>query len=510
MDQDKGTPVMADKEIEVCQQKIMEIIASAKNEAGALPDHIVNGSDAAKAIAGVYAAMGEIYLGREALDAAKACFDAALQLDPHQWAARLLSLKTKKSSPEDMAKAILQGLVVERPQDASLHSQLGKIHYDHQEGGAALDSYRKAFAANPKDATNLYGIANAQLSMGDIKAAEESYVRAIRFSPLLKTPANKPEPDFSVLNILSPFAGNTPTDYLVQDAPFETNHFTFLKDQEYDINLLKSSGQVVVNIVSEADMAHDVLPQVKQLLDRLDMPVIKHPSKIQKTTREDIERLLRDIPGCRLARVARHVAGEPTDAAALESLIPFLFPVLARPTGTHGGKKFEKIDSLSALESFIKQEPEVDHYLIEYVDYKSLSGHFRKYRFIFVDDQVMPYHLAIGDNWKVHHGTTDMANHQWMQDEEKEFLARPETFFSEENFRALRTIQKSVGLEYFGIDCGLNQAGELVVFEVNASMLVHDHNKQFPYKSPFVHKIKKAFENMLRKHALEHGRAAPR
>ena len=43
--------------------------------------------------------------------------------------------------------------------------------------------------------------------------------------------------------------------------------------------------------------------------------------------------------------------------------------------------------------------------------------------------------------------------------------------------------------------------GNLVVFEVNASMLVHDQNVEFPYKAPFVRRIKSAFDDMLRKFA---------
>jgi len=56
-------------------------------------------------------------------------------------------------------------------------------------------------------------------------------------------------------------------------------------------------------------------------------------------------------------------------------------------------------------------------------------------------------------------------------------------------------------LVFFGIDCGLDGSGNLVVFEANASMLVHDKNEEFPYKAPFVHRIKSAFDEMLRKFA---------
>ena len=112
-----------------------------------------------------------------------------------------------------------------------------------------------------------------------------------------------------------------------------------------------------------------------------------------------------------------------------------------------------------------------------------------------------PYHLAIGNDWKVHHVSTDMANQAWMQAEEEAFLQDPARVFNSWHYEALRAIQQRIGLEYFGIDCGLDRAGDLVVFEVNASMLVHERNEEFPYKGPFVLRIKQAFDAMLRKFA---------
>ena len=175
-------------------------------------------------------------------------------------------------------------------------------------------------------------------------------------------------------------------------------------------------------------------------------------------------------------------------------------PLLARPVGTHGGQKFEKIDNLAALKYFIEQDPAIDHYLIEYIEYKSPDGYFRKYRFIFVNDRIMPYHLAIADHWKVHHNTTDMVNHEWMKAEEKAFLENPAAVFSAQHFQTLRAIQRAMGLEYCGIDCAIDGQGDLVVFEANASMMVHPYNDSFPYKTPFVEAIKQAFCEMLAKH----------
>jgi hypothetical protein len=106
----------------------------------------------------------------------------------------------------------------------------------------------------------------------------------------------------------------------------------------------------------------------------------------------------------------------------------------------------------------------------------------------------------------VHHVSTDMPNHPWMQQEEAAFLANPAAIFNAGHYQALREVRERFRLDYFGIDCGLDRDGNLVVFEVNASMLVHDDNAEFPYKSPFVRAIKTAFDAMLRNRA---GRTNP-
>ena len=146
-----------------------------------------------------------------------------------------------------------------------------------------------------------------------------------------------------------------------------------------------------------------------------------------------------------------------------------------------------------------------DRYVIEYVDYASADGHFRKYRFIFVGQAILPYHLAIGLCWKLHHYTTDMADHEWMQREEATFLANPGAVFTPAHFETLAAIGARIGLDYFGIDCALDRDGGLVVFEVNASMLVHEDNAAFPYKDPHVRAIKAAFGELLAQRAGKAG-----
>jgi glutathione synthase/RimK-type ligase-like ATP-grasp enzyme len=304
-----------------------------------------------------------------------------------------------------------------------------------------------------------------------------------------------------VLALYAPFAGNTPTEYLFKDPAYDTDTLALFAAREYDVEPMGRDVQVVVNLISDADQAKSLLPQAADLVDRLGKPTINHPGKIQRTTRDAVAELLAGIPGSGIPKALRHQAGADCSAAALQAALPFPFPVLARPVGTHGGDDFEKMEAADALAAFLSQHPEIDHYLIEYIDYRSADGFFRKYRFIFVDDQILPYHLAISNDWKVHHVSTDMVNQQWMQQEEEAFLNDPAIVFNPGHYEVLRAIRQRIGLEYFGIDCGLDRSGNLVVFEVNASMLVHERNDDFPYKAPFVIRIKTAFDAMLRKFA---------
>jgi hypothetical protein len=141
--------------------------------------------------------------------------------------------------------------------------------------------------------------------------------------------------------------------------------------------------------------------------------------------------------------------------------------------------------------------------VIEFIDYRSDDGFFRKYRVIFIDGEILPYHLAIHNDWKVHHFRTDMADHLWMRQEEERFLDNIGGVFDAARQDSLRAMAGATGLDYGGIDCGLDRDGRIVVFESNASMLVHDEkNQAFAYKNPYVARIKTAFDAMLSRRRL--------
>jgi tetratricopeptide (TPR) repeat protein len=445
--------------------------------------------------------LGNVYLQTGRAQDAIPLYLQALKQNPAHWTSRTNLVEALMATRQYLiAKALLQELTEERPQESQLQHLLGKTCFELDDMESAVRHFEQAIALNPGDADSRYWIGGIKQKMGDIEAAQAAYAAAAQIRPLIRKRAIKTPPDFRLLALYAPFGGNTPTQYLFKDATYDIDTLALFGPGEPDISAL-GDVDVVVNLISDADQTVAMLPEAAHLANKLGKPVVNDPEKILRTTRDAVADLLPGIPACRIPGIFRLDAGSKLSASSLAALLPFAFPVLVRPTGTHGGDDFEKISDRAELASFLAQRPDSDHYVIEYIDYASADGHFRKYRFIFIGDEILPYHLAIGDDWKVHHVSTDMANRPWMQQEEAAFLADPGAVFNASHYQALRMVRERIGLDYFGIDCGLDCEGNLVVFEVNASMLVHDDNADYPYKDPFVRAIKAAFDAMLRSKA---------
>jgi tetratricopeptide (TPR) repeat protein len=431
-----------------------------------------------------------------------AYFIEALKINPRHWATRTNLVQALTATKQYIiAKALLFELLGEQPDNAKLRHELGKVHYELEEVPDAIACFEQAIALNPRDSDSLYWIGGIKQRLGDNAAAQAAYASAAEIQPLIRRPAVKSPADFRVLALYAPFGGNTPTEYLFKHADYDTDTLAVFENKTYDADTFRQGVDLVVNLISDVDQAGAMLPQAADLVERLGRPTINDPRKILRTTRDMVAELLQRIDGCRVPAIFRQSAGAELSIPDLRAALPRASSILARPVGTHGGDDFDKIDSAEELAAYLGKPADTDRYFIEYADYRSADGFFRKYRFIFVEEQVLPYHLAICDDWKVHHVNTDMANQVWMQQEEAAFLNEPTHVFNEKHYQALREIQRRIGLEYCGIDCAIDTNGDLLVFEVNASMLVHDDNREFPYKDPAVRRIKAAFDAMLAKFA---------
>ena len=109
-----------------------------------------------------------------------------------------------------------------------------------------------------------------------------------------------------------------------------------------------------------------------------------------------------------------------------------------------------------------------------------------------------PYHLAISPHWLVHYVSADMLGAAAKCAEEERFLQQPAAVLGASGMAAVDEIGRRLGLDYAGVDFSLLPDGRLLVFEANATMLVHPETRaELVYKNPFVTRILGAFEAML-------------
>jgi hypothetical protein len=71
---------------------------------------------------------------------------------------------------------------------------------------------------------------------------------------------------------------------------------------------------------------------------------------------------------------------------------------------------------------------------------------------------------------------------------------------------ALHCVADRIGLDYFGVDCGVMPDGRLVVFEIETGMLVHewDSADMYPYKPAAARSIRSAITDLIDSRIASH------
>ena len=257
---------------------------------------------------------------------------------------------------------------------------------------------------------------------------------------------------------------------------------------------------LVFNAIGEPDIAAPLTGRLTRFTSRVTHPVLNPPAAIEPTARNRTPALLGELHDVQLAACAR-IDAAPSSDVALAGLLAehgIARPVLARPAATHGGEGLVRCDSLAALQARLRESP-CPQYLTAFRDTRSADGYYRKYRMIFVDRQPIPYHLAISPKWMVHYESSGMDAHPDRLAEEMRFLDDPATALGEAAMAAVAQVGAALDLDYGGIDFSLLPDGRALLFEANATMLVHPEAPDGPYahKNPAIERIYAAFRAML-------------
>jgi tetratricopeptide (TPR) repeat protein len=400
--------------------------------------------------------------------------------------------------PDDAVEQLSRAVTLD-PGLKEAHASLGSILYRCGEPDSAESFCWLALASDPDMVGPHQNLAAIYADRGDLDQARHHRDMAYRKQSLFIEPA--PYEEAAVLVLTTARGGNIPHKYILPDERYTRLNWFIEYAYEGQARDLPPYD-VVFNIIGDPDLSDATDAAVETFLAGCDRAVINAPDKVARTRRDLIGDLLGDIDGVVVPRAARLTA-EAIAIGGLEGCVEasgLTYPLLVRPIGSHGGKGLMLARKPYDLEDFeMGAAPGV--YVTEYRNFRSDHDDlFRKYRVIFVDRKPYPYHLAIADEWLVHYETAEMPGASERQVEEMRFLEDPAAAIGEAAWSAIRAIGERLDLDYGGVDFSLLPDGKVLVFEANATMLVHPEDKdgEFVYKNRYAQYIFSAFEALLK------------
>jgi hypothetical protein len=99
----------------------------------------------------------------------------------------------------------------------------------------------------------------------------------------------------------------------------------------------------------------------------------------------------------------------------------------------------------------------------------------------------------------IHYLNAGMEQSSEKREEEATTMELFDQDFAARHAHTFRAIHERIGLDYLGMDCSETYDGDLLIFEIDSNMVVHnmDPIDIYPYKQPQMRKIFTAFQQML-------------
>ncbi len=422
-------------------------------------------------------------------DAAKRAYVDVLQRDPTDFTAlNELGVLAHASGHTSAAKTAFTQAVQHHPR-----RELGRLNLAHvlAEAGDLFGAklhYLAVLATLPDCVEAHQGLARILTAAGD-PAAERHWQKGFVGHATIVRPHRGVGPGLPVLLLTAARGGNVPSRRWVNDRLFAV---TQIHAEFYDSAQPLPPHALVVNAIGDADLCAVALDRAETLLAGTDAPVVNHPARVRATGRVENARRLAGVPGVVTPRMMALPREALAEAAALQ------FPLLLRAPGHHTGRHFLRVESRKGLGAAAAL-PGDTLLAIEHLDAQGTDGLVRKYRVMFVDGVLLPLHLAIGRQWKLHYFSADMADEAAYREEERRFLDEMPGVLGARAIAALAGIQAALGLDYAGVDFALAPDGSVLLFEANATMIVSEPEPDpiWDYRRPAAAAVMEAVHRML-------------
>ncbi|MGA9527426.1 MAG: pyridoxal-dependent decarboxylase, partial [Terriglobales bacterium] len=413
----------------------------------------------------------------------------------HRKAALTAFKQAMKEHPNDAVSRVNAGrLLLEEAEQKEAASQPEEaLQLRHE----AREYFEQALLLRPGFENAHEGLCYVWGHFGDAKQADWHRREAFKNRVLMPLPFSGRRDPVRVLKLVSTTGGNVKLSRFLDPRIFQT---TILLPEFFDTTAALPPHQLVVNAIGE-ESGPGALDAARRVLSLTGAPVINAPAAVLATSRDNNAIRLAGLPGVVTAKTARvpreRLSG--ADAAATLAELGFEFPLLLRAPRFHTGLHFLRAQSPEDLSAALHQLPGEELIVMQYLDARGADGKSRKYRAMMIDGQIYPLHCAISSNWKIHYFTAEMADNAEHRAEDAAFLENMSDAIGPLAMQALERIQHTLGLDYAGIDFGLNAKGEVLVFEANATMVVNppEPDERWAYRRPACQRIHTAVQQML-------------
>ena len=402
---------------------------------------------------------------RQALDIHRASFPP----DHAAIAAAWDDLATTQSQAGDEQAALAswqQAISVPGARTAPLLVKLGLSHRRQGDLPGAATCFADAVRADGTLTAARHHLAAALTRLGRAEEARPHLAAALKRERIFIQPGPPGAPRALILATAA--EGNIPLEHLLPERDF-TRIWWFIDHAPDPRAEILPAHDIVFNAIGDPDMSGAADAKLAAFLGVNAKTLLNGPARVARTRRDRVPALLGGIDGLLVPRICR-IEDTPSSAAIMRAaeeagIAP---PLLLRPAGGHGGAGVLRIETWDGFDA----PPAPAWYATSFHDCRAADGYTRKYRVIFVGGVAYPYHLAISPNWLVHYFSADMDEHAWKRAEEAAFLTDPRAALGEQAFSALQEAGRRLDMDYCGMDFGLAD-GRIVVFEANATMLVH-------------------------------------
>jgi Flp pilus assembly protein TadD len=401
----------------------------------------------------------------------------------------------------ERALALLESVLTYFGEDAEALILAGWLGLKCEDPQAALSDLQRACLRDPDNWQALANLSIAYDAVGDHTAARKTAERCARAAPVsVASRRDGHQAGILVLNRSPTRIENADRgldglhftkNYIAQASRLMTEEYRFVSvfaDSPEPLPALPDTDIVFNKIASGEDLSlPGLLDRVVGLVEGLQKPVINHPRAVFQMTRQKAADLLQGISGLRVPGIARYWRDiDRFDEIEANIDANFAYPVIVRHVAADESLKSLLSEKKTAIlvndagerRSFLETVTWDQFYVVEYVNLRKADGNFRRIRAAFFPDDIIITACGFYSEWMVAGWRTNKQGHAFYDAfpqrviDMQRTLRDPEAMLGAQFMPVLRTIRQRVPLDVFAMDFDLDDDGEVVLFEAQATMIL--------------------------------------